>query len=423
MLVRTVMPFAAIVAACGGDDASSVDPGGPSGGGLDGGSSATDGAVASADGATTTNGDGGGTTPGDGGSTPGDGGTTPKDGGVTTGTSPVIAGCPILPADHVFNTPIASLPVHPNSAQFMTTIGAHNLHLDLGQIVDQTNADYFGIPYNVVHGGTLTWAATRYYSPDPDLDWDTRAESDCAAAAHTPIAPCTTAAAPNPVFPIPPSVFVEGGVVTDPSQPYGDHHILLLDQDTCRLWELYHAYKNTSLSTWDIYGSATFDLRSNALRPAGWSSADAAGFPILPLLLRADEASSGTIKHALRFTIESTHIRQAYTWPARHLTNKGKTTTDQPPMGQLFRLKSSFVIPANYNVQAKAILQAMKTYGMYIADGGSDMYVQGEPSAAWLDATFTQVQSVSSSNFEAVDLAPIQARAGFDVNSGRVPPP
>jgi len=214
---------------------------------------------------------------------------------------------------------------------------------------------------------------------------------------------------------------VEGGLDPTPGQPYGDHHLLLLDTDNCHLWELYHVYPNTK-GNYDIFSSAFFNLRSNALRPAGWTSADAAGFPILPLLLRADEANSGQIKHALRFTISSSLIRAEYTWPARHLTGKTQGVK-YPPMGQLFRLKASYAIPSNFNTQSKAILQAMKTYGMYIADGGSNWYVQGEPSAAWLDSTFSQVQSVSSTNFEAVDLSPIRSRPGFDPNSAAVPPP
>lgn len=362
-----------------------------------------------------TPGDGGGTNPGDGG-----GGTNP-DGGGPTGTSPVLAGCPILPSNHIFNTPIDSLPVHPSSAAFMGTIGTHNLHLDLGSTVDQTSTTYYGIPWNVVHGSSLaTWPKATYYSADTSLNWNPRPEADCAnGAAHTLVSPCVPATAPNPVFPVPGNVQVEGGIDTTPSQPYGDHHILMLDADTCRLWELYHAYPDGS-GGWDIFGSATFDLRSNALRPADWTSADAAGFPILPLLLKADEASSGEIKHALRFTILSSKIRAEYVWPGRHLTGSN-TTASHPPMGQLFRLKASYPIPANFNTQAKAILQAMKKYGMYIADGGSDMYVSGEPNAGWLDATISQVQQVSSSQFEAVDISAITSRAGFDANSAAVP--
>jgi hypothetical protein len=337
------------------------------------------------------------------------------------GTAPVIAGCPILPSNHIFNVPIDSLAVHANSAAFLNTIGSHNVHLDLGTSVDTTSPTYYGIPYNVTHGNSATWAQASYSSSDPSLSWDPTQESDCAVgSAHTIVAPCLASAAPQPVFPIPASPLVEGGLVTDPTQPYGDHHILIIDADTCRLWELYHCYPRQG--GWDIFGSATFDLGSNNLRPDGWTSADAAGFPILPLLLRADEASAGAIHHALRFTIQSSKIRNAYVWPARHLTTNGSASQSLPPMGQLFRLRAIYPIPASYNTQARAILQALKTYGMYIADGGSDMYISGEPNGAWADATISQVQSVGSSQFEAVDLSPITRRPGFNANSAAVPP-
>lgn len=350
-------------------------------------------------------------------------------GGGATGGGAVIAGCSLLPATHLFNTPIDSLPVDPQSAKYLTSIGDHNLHLDLGSSTDITMVDsYYGIPYNVVHGTSASWVPVRFSSADPDLDWDARGEADCVDAAsgsaHTKVSPCTSAAAPNPVFPIPAQPLVEGGIDSDPKQPYGDHHILLLDADTCLLHELYHAYPRAGGGAgWDIYGSAVFDLRSNALRKDGWTSADAAGFPILPLLLRADEASSGQIRHALRFTITSSKIRNSAVWPARHHTGNGTTSTNQPPMGQLFRLKASYAIPSSFNTQARAIAQAMKTYGLYIADGGSDMYVTGEPSAAWADATISQVQTISSGQFEAVDLMPVHQRAGFDIDSAAVPPP
>jgi hypothetical protein len=339
-------------------------------------------------------------------------------------TVPTLGGCAIFPANHIFNTPIDALPVHPNSAAFMATIGtSRRLHLDLGTTVDPSSAEYYGIPSNVVHGNSMAWAPVRYASTDPGMDWDPTTESDCAlGASHAVTSPCTAAAAPAPLLPIPATPLVEGGIVTDPSQPYGDHHILLLDADSCVLWETYHSYPNAA-GGWDVFGSARFDLKSTALRPADWTSADAAGFPILPLLIRADEANSGVIRHALRFTIQSSKIRVAYTWPARHLTGNGTMSTSLPPMGQPFRLKASFAIPASANTQAKAILQAMKTYGMYLADGGSDLYVQGDPNASWDDATFSTVQAVDGSQFEAVDLSPIQARPGFDANSAAVPPP
>jgi len=359
------------------------------------------------------------------------GGSSSSNGGASAGNgpagnpgassdSPTVAGCAVLPKNHLFNTPIDTLPAHGSSSDFMKAVGTHNIHLDLGTSVDPKSEEYYGIPYNVVHGKTIPWQTGLLTTTDSDLDWDPTQEADCAVgAAHTLTSPCTVAAAPKPQFPIPATPLVEGGIVTDPAQPYGDHHILLLDADTCSLWELYHAYPDPK-GGWDIFGAAYFDLKSNALRPAGWTSADAAGFPLMPLLLRADEASAGSIRHALRFTIDSGKIRNEYTWPARHMTGNS-TSASLPPMGQAFRIKSSYVIPATFNTQSRAIAQALKTYGMYLADGGSSMYIQGEPSGSWQEDTFSQMQSVSSSEFEAVDLSKIAARAGFDPDSAAVP--
>jgi hypothetical protein len=338
------------------------------------------------------------------------------DGPGNNGDAPVVGACALFPADNIFNTPIDSLPVDPNSAAYITSIGGStHLHLDLGQQTDQTQADFYGIPYNVVHGNALTWTQVAFYSSDPSLSWDAAGEADCADGSHAFVSPCTISA---PMLPIPASPIVEGGINSAADEmPYGDHHLVVLDADTCRLWETYHSY-SPAAGTWNIYGAAGWDLRSNAWRPADWTSADAAGFPILPLLLRADEASSGTIAHAIRFTVNTS--RTTYVWPARH--EAGSTgSTNAPPMGQLFRLKSTFQIPSSYNVQSKAILQAMKTYGIYIADNGSDWYITGEPSANWMDNTFSEVQSVTGMNFEAVDITAITSRAGFDAATGKVP--
>jgi len=342
------------------------------------------------------------------------------DGGGPTADGPTLGTCPILPANNIFNTPIDSLPVDPHSSDYLTTIGGtRKLHLDLGQQTDQQATDFYGIPWNTMHGMTEAWTTVAFKSTDPGLDWDPKPESDCGDANHNVVEPCTAVASPQ--FPIPANVIVESGINSSADElPYGDHHMLVVDVDSCRLWEAFHAY-SPAAGTWNIFGAAEFDLKSNKLRPADWTSADAAGFPIMPLLLKADEASAGAIHHALRFTIDSSKIRQAYVWPARHLTGNGTTSTTQPPMGQLFRLKADFAIPDTFNPQSKAILQAMKTYGMYIADGGSDWYVSGEPSAAWMDTTFDEVQSVAGSNFEAVDITAITSRTGFDVDSGAVP--
>jgi len=331
-------------------------------------------------------------------------------------TSPSLGGCAIFPADHVFNTPIDGFPVHASSAALLARIGDRRLHLDLGQDANPASATYYGIPYNVAPGGSIAWTAVAFGSPG----WDARAESDCGVATsggHAVVSPCTAAAAPAPVFPLPALPLVEGGLPTSEAAG-GDHHLLVVDSDACRLWELYHAWR--SGSGWGSWGAASWDLSTSALRPDGWTSADAAGFPILPLLLRADEASSGAIRHALRFTLPAT--RNTHVWPARHMASSS-SAADLPPMGQLFRLKSSYVIPASYSTQSKAILRALQRYGMYLADNGSALYVQGEPSAAWSDTIFGEVQSVRTGDFEAVDLSSVAARPGFDPDSARVPPP
>lgn len=343
-------------------------------------------------------------------------------------TMPELGGCPMFPADHIFNTPIAGLPPHPSSDAFMTTLGADTLHADFGPTVDASSPQYRGIPYNLVHGNAIAWSAVRYTSGDPEMNWDPLSESDCVtdATTHAVVSPCTVDAdaGAGPFLPLPAAPLVEGGAVTDVNhQPYGPHHMVLLDQDTCHLWEAYHAYKTAPDGGWDIFGSAHFDVRSNALRPDLWTSADGAGFPILPLVLRAEEASSGEIHHALRFTVKSSHIRQSHTWPARHITWNGTMSATLPPMGQAFRIKAGYTIPDGFTTQAKAILQALKTYGMYIADGGTSWHLTGDPNASWEAATISQIESVSTSVFEAVDLSPIQARDGFNTNSAAVPPP
>lgn len=330
--------------------------------------------------------------------------------------SPVIGDCPVFPTNSIFNTQIGSLPADPNSAAYISTIGSKKIHLDLGQTIDTTSDEYYGIPFNTVNGNSIEWLTAKYAAVDTaDYSWHPASESECGDTSHAVQAPCTG----NPILPIPDQPLVEGGINTTPGQsPDGDHHMLLVDNNTCRLWELYHAYKTNG--TWNIFGSAEWDLRSNALRTADWSSADAAGLPILPLLLKASEASSGTIKHPLRFTIASSKIAPNYVWPGRHQTETSPNSA-HPPMAQLFRLKASFQIPATFSTQSKAILQAMKTYGMYLADGGSDWYISGEPSADWDDSVFDEVQSVTGDQFEAVDITAITSRSGFDPNSGAVP--
>lgn len=342
-----------------------------------------------------------------------------RDGGLPPGSGPQIAGCAILPESHIFNTPIDSLSPLAASDDFIDTIGRDAaLHLDLGAQTDTTADDYYGVPYNVVAGNSLTWPTVAFTSPDPDLDWNPLDEADCADASKSLVRPRSGTA----YLPIPDSPLVEGGLSTAADhQPYGDHHILILDSDSCWLWETFHSYEPGG--NWEIFGAAAFDLSSNHLHPDTWTSADAAGFPILPLLLKADEANggAGAIHHALRFTIPTGSIRGSYTWPATHEASDA-TGNNLPEYGQLFRLKASYVIPSSYTPQAQAILTAMKQFGMYLADGGSAMYVTGEPNAAWSGDTIEQVQTVTADSFEAVDLTPIKNLPGWSPSSGAVPP-
>lgn len=327
--------------------------------------------------------------------------------------TPTIGRCQVLPSDNILNTRIDGLPVHPQSAAFLQTISStpRRLHLDLGASEQTQNSDYYGIPYNVASGTSFAWPPMYFDAGWPD-------ESDCASADHAVLQPCTGAG--TAYFPVPPNAKVEGGTRSDKSI-YNDHHILVVDTDSCRLWESYNSYARNDAG-WDVLSAAQFDLGSNALRPAEWTSADAAGLPIFPLLLRADEASAGSIQHAVRFTIQSSKIRSAYVWPATHRTGNGDASISKPPMGQRFRLKASFQIPSTFTTQAKAILEAFKRYGLLIADGGSDMFIQGEPNHSWSDQTISQVQSLTHQEFEAVDMAPVMARAGFAPDSARVPP-
>lgn len=345
---------------------------------------------------------------------PGGGGGGTQTGDVATGT--VIGGCQVLPTDHVFNSRIDALPVHPRSDAFIATIGGtRRVHLDLGTEEDSSADDYYGIPFNVVDGA-LAWTSVTY------AESDMAEESDCTLAsdtAHDVLSPCT-APTGRAAFPIPDAPLIEGGLSAQfPAD--GDHHLLVVDSSTCVLWELAEAVRPSG--GWRSNWTAAFDLASNALRPAGWTSADAAGFPILPLLLRAGEADTGAIRHALRFTIQSSKIHPSYVWPARHRTTNGANSQALPPMGQLFRLKAGVTVSADARPQATAIVNALKQYGMYVADGGSDMYITGTPDARWAETTFDVVQQLRASDFEAVDLESVASRAAFDPDSGALPPP
>jgi len=276
---------------------------------------------------------------------------------------PTIAGCPIFPLNNIWNTSVDTLPVHARSGQWINSIGAGTgFHMDFGS--GTWDGGPIGIPYNVVSGATVTNYTIDFYYPS---------ESD-----------------PGP-YPLPAS----------PLREYGsDHHILTIDTDDCTLYEIYDA--SFSGGQWSGGSGAIWDLNSNALRPDGWTSADAAGLPILPGLVRYDEIADGVINHAIRFTASSTN---SYIWPARHLTSGSPgVLTSTPPMGAIFRLKASYDI-TSFAPEMQVILQAMKTYGIILADNGSDWYVSGVPDPRWDNDMLHTLDMLTGADFEAVDTS------------------
>lgn len=290
---------------------------------------------------------------------------------------PVLAGCPVFAPDHIWNTRIDHLPTDPNSNLYIQTIGAsRTLHPDFGSGL--WNGGPIGIPFVVVGAGQTKVPVSFEYANESD---------------------------PGP-YPSPPDAPIEGG-----SQSSGDRHVLVLHQAECKLYELFAAYPQAT-GGWQAGSGAIFDLKSYALRPNGWTSADAAGLPILPGLVRYDEVAAGEIKHALRFTVPQT--RRAYVWPARHYASN-LTDPKYPAMGQRFRLKSSFDI-SGFHPQVQVILRAMQRYGLILADNGSAWYVSGAPDPRWNNDLLRQLKQVPGSAFEAVDVSSLQRSP----NSGQV---
>jgi len=330
----------------------------------------------------------------------------------------MLGSCPAFPASAIFNTRIddpVRFPVHASSGTWIGAIGATRaLHADWGTDEDPSAADYYGIPMNLL-------SATS-----PETDWPTLSyvaggapdESDCALAnaggGHDLVRGCDALPASSLRFPLPRDnvIRLEGGTCNDPAS-CGDRHALVVEQGTCRLWESYFTYR-TALGQWTAYSTAAWNLNSNAMRPDGWTSGDAAGLPIAPLLARAQEASGGTIAHALRVTFRDAVLANTYVWPARH---RAGSSAGGIPFGALLRLKGSVAIPSTWTTQAKALAVAMQRYGLIVADIGSDLYVQGDPSAAWSSTTIAQIQSLHMSDFEFVDLAAVTGDARFSADS------
>lgn len=337
---------------------------------------------------------------------------------------PIIAGCPVFPATAIFNTRIdniAQFPVHAGSTAWKSLIdasGTRRLHLDWGTNEDQSlHETYWGIPYNVVDGISVSsnWPIMTYNNGWPD-------ESDCGVAngagGYNLQRNCEAVSTPRLPIPTNSTIKVEGGYCpVGTTCPGGDHHILVIEEATCRLWEAYYAdgaAVQSANGSWDLYCSAAWDLNSLEQRPIGWTSGDAAGLPILPLLARVDEANAGEVKHALRITLRSNVMAKSYVWPATHQAGRESGSI---PFGALMRLNDDFVVPANWTTQAKALATAMKRYGAYVADNGSDLYIQGEPSGQWLEETWDQLQSIALNQFDFVSLDSITSRPDFNVNS------
>ena len=203
---------------------------------------------------------------------------------------------------------------------------------------------------------------------------------------------------PGP-YPVPANAPIEGGPNSS-----GDRHVIVIDRDNWKLYEMYSSYPLNAGASWNADCGAIFDLNSNALRPAGWTSADAAGLPIFPGLVRYDEVfEQGEIKHALRFTAQNT--RRAYVHPARHFASND-TSVNRPPMGMRVRLKSSFDI-STFSPRTQVILRAMKKYGMILADNGSNWYISGAPDPRWSDDELNALKTIRGSNFEVVQMGTI----------------
>ena len=273
--------------------------------------------------------------------------------------SPTIGNCPVFPADNVWNTAVDQLPVASYSATWVGTIGsAAPLHPDFGS--DPTN----GMQFVTVPGTQTKYPATFTYSGDSD---------------------------PGP-YAIPLNAPIEGG-----SSSTGDRHAIAIDTDNCILYEMWSAYPQAA--SWSAGSGAIFNLGSDALRPSGWTSADAAGLPVFAGLIRYDEVASGQINHALRFTVPQT--QNTFVWPARHFASS-LTGYQYPPMGTRFRLRANYDI-SGFSATNQVILTALKKYGMFIADNGSSWFVQGVTDPRWNDTDLHALTQVPGSAFEAVD--------------------
>lgn len=286
----------------------------------------------------------------------------------TTSTTPhggiSLGNLQVFPKDNPWNTDISNVETDPNSDNIIASIGnAVHLHPDFGTVWD--NAP-IGIPYNLIGKNQPMKAITFQY----------KSESD-----------------PGP-YPIPPDALVESG---------SDRHVLIIDTINLKLYELFSASRNSD-NTWKAGSGAVYDLTSNLLRPDYWTSADAAGLPIFPGLVRYDEVvEKGVINHALRFTVQNT--RNAFIHPATHAASNSSNES-LPPMGMRVRLKAGFDI-SGYSPHIQIILKALKKYGMFVADNGSNWYISGVPDSRWNDDELKELKSIQGNNFEVIKMGTV----------------
>jgi hypothetical protein len=299
------------------------------------------------------------------------------------GAGPTAGGCPVFPADSIWNTPIDKMAVDPRSQQYVASIGAEKpVHPDFGSGLYEGAP--IGIPFVVVPMKQpkvpVHFKSFADEEPSPD-------ESDAGP------------------YPLPRSAPIEGG-----PNSKDDRHVIVVQEGSCTLFELYKAVPNSD-GSWNAVSAARFDLEGHDLRTDGSTSADAAGLPIFPGLVRADEISTGEIRHALRFTAPRT--RKAYVWPARHHASS-RTDESLPPLGQRFRLRGDFDM-SRFSKTNQIILQALKTFGMILADNGSPWFLSGSPDSSWNDDELRQFSQVKGTDFEAVDVSSLMV----DENSGQ----
>ena len=278
--------------------------------------------------------------------------------------------CPIFPSNNPWNRRVDRLPVHPRSDAIVASIGLdEGLHPDFGS--GKWEGAPIGIPFTTVPRSLKKVPVRFGYASESD---------------------------PGP-YPIPSDAPIEGG-----RSSTGDRHVIVVDRGLCRLYELFDAHLKDGGKRWVAGSGATWDLKSNHLRPKGWTSADAAGLPILAGLARYSEVRDGDIDHALRFTVSRT--RRAFVYPARHFASSF-TSRKLPAMGQRLRLKKGYDI-SGFPRQARIVLRALKRYGMFVADNGSDWYISGAPSPGWNNDALHELGRVVGRRFEVVDAGSLK---------------